>query len=70
MTVKIPRVVQIPKPVDHSFAEATDRIQDWFDKRKIQPVLLRKIAYEAGIDGFEVMFNTETEAQLFHEAFG
>jgi hypothetical protein len=69
MTVKVPRVVKVPKPVDHSFAEAMSRMDDWFDQRQIQPVLLRKVAYEAGIDGFEVMFNTETEAQLFHEAF-
>jgi hypothetical protein len=49
---------------------AMSRMDDWFDERKIRPVLLRKIAYEAGIDGFEVMFSTETEAQLFDEAFG
>jgi hypothetical protein len=70
MTIRAPGVVRISKPVDQSFAEAMGRMRDWLDQRKIQPVLFRQIAYEAGIEGFEVRFASETEAQLFNEAFG
>jgi hypothetical protein len=61
--------VLIPKPANLSFSEEMNRYRSWLDANHIDPLLFRSADLTDGTVGFEIVFRTESEAELFDSRF-
>jgi hypothetical protein len=52
-----------------SFSETMGRYPSWLDANNIEPLLFRSADLTDGTVGFEIVFRTESEAQLFDGQF-
>ena len=61
--------VLIPKPANLSFSEAMNRYRRWLSANNIEPLLFKSANLPDGTMGFEIVFRTESEAELFDSQF-
>jgi hypothetical protein len=61
--------VLVPKPANLSFSEAMSRYRSWLDANNIEPLLFKSANLTDGTLGFEIVFRTESEAELFDSQF-
>jgi hypothetical protein len=61
--------VLVPKPANLSFSDAMIRYRSWLHANNIEPLLFRSADLMDGTVGFEIVFRTESDAQLFDSQF-
>jgi hypothetical protein len=61
--------VLVPKPANLSFSEAMSHYRGWLDANNIKPLLFKSADLTDGTLGFEIVFRTEGDAQLFDSQF-
>jgi hypothetical protein len=61
--------VLVPKPANLSSSEAMSRYRSWLAANNIEPLLIKSADLTDGVMGFEIIFRTESDAQLFDSWF-